>query len=52
MLVNMGKCSQGDVDEVDRLFSELDADGGGTLDVNDIREFNGKAVATRARASP
>jgi Ca2+-binding EF-hand superfamily protein len=37
MLVKMGKCSQFDIDKIKRQFNELDIDGSGTLDHNDIK---------------
>ena len=37
MLVAMGKLEQDDVDRVQGMFDKLDADGSGTLDVEDIR---------------
>ena len=36
MLVHMKKCSQEDVDQVKEQFKQLDADGSGTLDKDDI----------------
>ena len=52
MLVHMKKCSQDDIDQVKEQFKQLDADGSGTLDKDDI-EFlkSGKAPVINRDAS-
>jgi len=37
MLVHMGKVESKDISQINNLFDKLDADGGGTLDVNDLK---------------
>jgi len=36
MLVHMGKAEPFDINQINTLFNEMDRDGGGTLDMNDI----------------
>jgi len=36
MLVHMGKAEPFDINQINTLFNQMDRDGGGTLDVNDI----------------
>lgn len=40
MLVHMKKCSQEDIDQVKEQFKQLDVDGSGTLDKDDIAFMN------------
>ena len=40
MLVAMGKVEQEDIDKVIGMFDQLDADGSGSLDIEDVRAFN------------
>ena len=40
MLVAMGKVEQEDIDKVVGMFDQLDADGSGSLDIEDVRAFN------------
>jgi len=51
MLVHMKKCSQEDIDQVKQQFKELDADGSGTLDHEDIAFMNAGKVSKSRDAS-
>jgi len=37
MLVHMGKVQVSDIHQINQLFNKLDIDGGGTLDINDLK---------------
>lgn len=45
MLVHMNKCKQEDIDKIKQQFKELDADGSGVLDNDDIALLNQKLSA-------
>ena len=47
MLVKMGKVSSIDMERVKNQFRELDADGSGVLDNNDIKIMQQRALAER-----
>ena len=48
MLVNMGKVSQMDITKIKNQFHELDVDGSGVLDRDDIAIMKKKALAEAA----
>lgn len=51
MLVAMGKLEAEDLEQVIAMFNQLDADGSGELDVEDIRAFQRVRRASRSSAS-
>ena len=40
MLLQLGKVEEDDVAKIIKMFDDLDADGSGTLDIDDIRKAN------------
>ena len=51
MLVAMGKLEQEDLDQVNFMFAQLDADGSGELDVEDVRAFQRNRRSSREGAA-